>query len=498
MIRTLLMAAMTAAVLIAQPARAQYARETFVVAMPGDAATLDPHLHWDTDSYMVYRNVFDNLVTRDPEGRIVPQVATGWRYLDDRTIEFDLRMNIRFHDGSPLTVDDVVFSIRRVTDPALKSPQLSQFDQIDTVEAVGQAKMRMKTKSTYPALMAQLVKMSIVPKAHVEKVGDQKFNLEPMGSGPYRFKSWQKGIGITLEANDTYWGGRPPFRTLAFRLVPDLSTRVADLKTGKADLARGLTPDQAQQVKADRNLQVLSGPTERIGYLFINAMQPPTDDRRVRQALAYAIDRKTIIEALLQGYANPVEVMLTPASTGYVDDVKGYPFDPVRARALIKEAGAEGKTLTFLTSPVYDARIVQAIQQMLSDVGLKVEIQTMDQPTFLRRRQGRPDEAGNLSLGRWSCACQDADGVIFPMFRSGSPWSKYANPAFDAEVDAARVIIDESRRKTHYRRAFEILNEDMASLPLYQDYAIYAARRELRWKPTPAEALTVMNMQWVP
>lgn len=484
--------------LAATPAGAQAVKETFTIDMPGDAASLDPHVQWDTDSYMVYRNIFDNLVTRDADGKIVGQIATAWKYLDDKTIEFDIRQGVKFHDGSDLTVEDVMFSVQRIINPTFKSPQLSQFDQIESVSSPAPNKMVMKTKSAYPALIAQLVKLSIVPKAHVEKVGDQAFNTQPLGSGPFKFKSWQKGVGTNLEANDSYWGGKPPFRNVSFRVVPDLATRVADLRTGRADLARGLTPDQAQQLKNERNLQVLSGPTERIGYMFINAMHPPTDDKRVRQALAYGIDKKTIIEALLQGFANPVDVMLTPASTGYVDDVKGYPFDPAKAKALIKEAGAEGKTLSFLTSPVYDARIVQAIQQMLGDIGLKVEIQNMDQPTFLRRRQGRPDEAGNLSLGRWSCACQDADGVIFPLFRTGGIWSKFSNPAYDAEVDAARVTIDEKKRLDHYRKAFEILREEMPGLGLYQDYAIYAARKELKWKPTPAEALVLMHMKWEP
>ena len=490
--------ALAALAFSASPVLAQAVKDTFVADMPADAATLDPHLQWDTDSYMVYRNIFDNLVTRNPDGKIVPQIASAWRYADEKTIEFDIRQDVKFHDGTALTIEDVLFSIRRITNPAFKSPQLSQFDQIDSVDAAGPGKMIMKTKSAYPALMAQLVKMSIVPKAYVEKVGDQKFNLEPMGSGPFKLKSWQKGVGTNLEANDTYWGGKPPFRNVQFRVVPDISTRVADLRTGKADFTRSLTADQAQDLKRDANLQILSGPTERIGYMFINALHGPTDDKRVRQALAYAIDKKTIIEALLQGFANPVDVMLTPASTGYVADVKGYPYDPAKAKALIKEAGAEGKVLTFLTSPVYDARIVQAIQQMLGDVGLKVEIQTMDQPTFLRRRQGRPDEAGNLSLGRWSCACQDADGVIFPLFRTGGIWSKFSNAEYDKEVDAARVTIDEAKRLTHYKRAFEILREEMPGLGLYQDYAIYAARKEMKWKPTPAESLTLMDMKWQP
>jgi peptide/nickel transport system substrate-binding protein len=176
--------------------------------------------------------------------------------------------------------------------------------------------------------------------------------------------------------------------------------------------------------------------------------------------------------------------------------VKGHEYDPAKAKALLKEARAEGATLTFLTSPAYDRRLVEAIQQMIQEVGLTVEIVALDHPTFLRRRQGRPDEAGSLSLGRWSCACQDADGVIFPLFRSGGLWSKYSNPAFDAEVDAARRVLDETKRLEHYRKAFEILRDDVPGIGLYQDFAIYGARKEIQWTPTPNEALFVTEMKW--
>lgn len=481
--------------LAAAPSLAQV-KQTFVVDLPNDAATLDPHLQWDTDSYTIYRNIFDNLVTRDAAGKIVPQIATAWRYLDETTIEFDTRSGVTFHDGSPLTAEDVAFSIRRIIDPNFKSPQLSQFDQIVSAEANGAAKVTVKTKAPYPVLFAQLVKLSIVPKAAVEKMGDQRFNLEPIGSGPYRLQSWQKGVQTVLAANEAYWRGKPPFPSVTFRVVPDVATRVADLRTGQADLVRQLGPDEAAAIKGDARLQVLSVPTERIGYMFINALTGPTADVRVRRAIAHSVDKNALIEALLQGYGNPVNIVLTPANFGYVPDVKGYDYDPAKARALIREAGAEGAVLSFLTSPAYDRRLVEALQQMIQEVGLKVEIVALDHPTFLRRRQGRPDEAGNLSIGRWSCACQDADGVIFPLFRSGGLWSKYANPAFDAEVDAARRVLDEKQRLDHYRRAFEILREDVPGVGLYQDYAIYGARKEVQWKPTPNEAFFVMDIKW--
>jgi peptide/nickel transport system substrate-binding protein len=200
---TFLMAVVATAAL-AQP------KEALTIDLPGDVATMDPHLQWDTESYTVYRNIFDNLVTRDVAGKIVPQVATAWRYTDDTTIVFDLRTDIAFQDGSRLTPEDVVFSVRRIINPAFKSPQFSQFDQITSADITGPNQVTLHTKTPYPTLMAQLVKLSIVPKAYVDKVGDQKFNQEPLGSGPYRLRAWQRGVQSVLDSASS---PSAPFRT---------------------------------------------------------------------------------------------------------------------------------------------------------------------------------------------------------------------------------------------------------------------------------------------
>jgi peptide/nickel transport system substrate-binding protein len=478
------------------PMAAQTAKQVLTIDTPNDAATLDPHLQWDTDSYGVYRNIFDNLLTRDAMGKIVPQIATAWRFVDDIHIEFDIRPDVKFQDGTPLSSEDVVFSVTRITKPTLKSPQLSQFDQIADAQALGPTKVRLTMKKPYPVLLAQLVKLSIVPKAYVERVGDQVFNLKPLGSGPYKLRGWQKGIQVVLDANESYWRGKPPFKTVIFRAVPDVSTRVADLKTGRADLIRLVPPDEAIALKSDARLSVLTVPTERVGYLFINAQAGPTADVRVRRAIAHAIDKQGLIDALLQGFGKPVNSVSAAPIFGFLPDIAGYDYDPIKARALIKDAGAEGAAITLLTSPAYDRRVVEAIQQMINDVNLKVELVTLDQATFLRRRQGTPADAGGLALGVWSCACQDADGIIFPLFRSGTTWSKYANPAYDAAVDAARSTLDEAERLAEYRKAYEILREDVPGLGLYQAFASYGARKELKWQPTPNESLFIMDMNW--
>ncbi|HEX3348039.1 MAG TPA: ABC transporter substrate-binding protein [Acetobacteraceae bacterium] len=472
-------------------------QDLFLVDLASDPASLDPHVQWDPDSYAVYRNVFDNLLTRDQSGKIVPQVATAWRYANDTTVVFDLRTDIKFQDGTKLTPDDVVFSVQRITTPAFKSPQLSQFDQIIGAEVSGPSQVTLHTKSPYPVLLSQLTKLSIVPRAIVQKVGDVAFNQAPVGSGPYRFVSREQGVKIELAAMPSYWRGTPPFPRVEMHPVPAESTRIADLRTGRADITRILSTDNADQLRGDSQLNVLWTPTERVTMLTLNALAGPTADPRVRAAISHAIDQNLIVEALLKGYAKPVPEPLTPASFGYAPDIAPYKFDPDQAKTIIKDAGVKpGAKLDFLTSPIFDQRVVQALQQMLADVGFDPQIRSVDAATYLRLRQGRPDEAGDVSYFRWSCGCQDADGTLFPLFHSSSQWAKYRNPAVDSALEAARNTLDEKARLGAYHTALEHIGGDVAVVPLFQDVIMFAARKPVHFQPTANEAFFLMDISW--
>ena len=473
------------------------AKDTLVVDLVQEPSSLDPHLQWNPDSYFVYRNVFDNMLTRDDEGKIIPQVATSWRQIDDSTTEFTLRGDIKFHDGTPLTADDVVFSVKRIIDPALKSPQRDQFNKIVDATAVNPTTVRLKTEGPYPVLLALLVKLSIVPKAHVTQVGNDKFNQEPMGSGPYKFVSIQRGVKTTLARNDAYWGTKGPFATAEFHAVPDPATRVADLRSGKADLIVTINADLAAELKKDTRVKVLSVLSERVAYFHLNALAGPTADLRVRKAIAHAIDRQGIIDGLMAGYDKPATTMLSPVHVGYVDGFKGYGYDPAKAKALLKEAGVTADTpFTLFTAPTFDQRIVQAIQQMLIDVGMKVTIVTSDFAGWLKRAQSSPAEFGEMTFSRWSCGCQDADGVLFPLYHSSSLWAKLRDPEMDKELEAGRSLLDPGARLIHYKRVHEIAEATVPVVPLYQVAILYGARKELRWTPTPNESFFINRMKW--
>ncbi|MGN6098680.1 MAG: ABC transporter substrate-binding protein [Bosea sp. (in: a-proteobacteria)] len=476
---------------------AQAAKEKLVVDLVNEPSSLDPQVQWNPDSYYVYRNIFDNLVTRDDKGEIVPQVATAWRQVSDTDIEFDLRSDITFHDGSKLTADDVVYSVKRITDPKFASPQLGQFDKIVDAVALSPTKVKLVTSGPYPALLAQLVKLSIVPKAVVEAVGKDAFNLKPIGSGPYKFGSWQRGVQVQLTRNDAYWGTKAPFPTVVFRAVPDAATRLANLQAGSSDLVVTLDADQAGQLKSSTNAKALIGLTERVAYVRLNTTKPPFDNPKLRLAAAHALDKQAMIDGLLGGYDKPVPELLTPASFGWVDGIRAPEYDLAKAKALVAEAGAAGKAeIDLATAPVFDQRIVQAIQQMLTDAGFNVKIAMSDMATYLKRAQAGPEATSLLSFGRWSCACQDADGVLFPLLHKSSGWSAYRNPKVDSLLEEARATLDKDKRLAAYRQVHEIVATDVPVVPLYQAVVIYGAAKNLTFQPTPNESMFINRMSW--
>ncbi|MFE0755435.1 ABC transporter substrate-binding protein [Inquilinus sp. NPDC058860] len=479
---------------LALPAAAE-AKDRFVVDLVNEPSTLDPQLQWNPDSYYVYRNIFDNLVTRDDKGGIAPQIATSWKVLSDTRVEFEIRDGVTFHDGSTLTPEDVAYSVTRIIDPKLASPQQGQFDKIVKAEATGPHSVVLTLAGPYPALLAQLVKLSIVPKHVVEAVGNDAFNLKPVGSGPYKFDSWQRGVAVTLTRNDAYWGQKGPFATAVFRAVPDAATRLADIQAGSADLAVSLDSDLAGQLEASGKGKRLYTLTERLAYLRLNPTRPPFDDKRLRQAVAYAVDKEGITEGILGGLDKPIGQMLTPAHFGWFDDIPGLPYDPDKAKALVAEVGGTPK-VEIATGSFFDQRVVQAIQQELADIGFDASIKLVDTPTFLKLIQQGAQGGPALAVSRSSCACQDADGALYQLFHSGNPWTIVENKELDGWLDDARATLDADRRLADYRKVSTFIASELPVVPLFQTVAIYGAARPLQWTPTPNESLFLNRMSW--
>lgn len=473
------------------------AKDMLTVNLVNEPSSLDPHLQWNPDSYFVYRNIFDNIVTRDNDGKIVPQLATGWKYLSDTQVEFTIRDDVVFHNGQKLTPEDVAFSVMRIINGDFASPQLSQFNKIVNAEVTGPSKVTLTTDGAYPALLAQLVKLSVIPKETVEKVGKDAFNLNPIGSGPYKFLRWDRGVAVVLEANPDYWGDKGPFREVTFRAVPDAATRLANIQAGAADLVVTLDSDLAAQLEGSTSGKALSVLTERVAYFAFNAQKPPMDNANLRKAVAYAIDKEGITQGILGGYDKPVDQFMSPAHFGWVEGAASTTYDAEKAKELIAAAGDAAKQpIPLLTSPVYDQRVVQALQQMLSDVGLNVGIEMTDMATWLKQMQGGPSTVPATAFSRWSCACQDADGILFPTLNSTSGWATAQDKSIDDALVAARETLDEGKRLELYKTVQQINAEKNYLVPLYQAAIIYGASSKLEWQPTPNESMFLNRMKW--
>jgi peptide/nickel transport system substrate-binding protein len=492
-----LLAALIATPALAMPWVNAHAKDLLVVDFIAEPSSLDPHMQWNTDSFNVYRNIFDNLLTRNDAGEIVPQIATEWTYRSDSEIEFKIRDDVTFHDGEKLTAEDVAFSIRRMVDPAFASPQLGQFNSITDAVATDATTVVVSTKGAYPVLLAQLTKLSIVPRHVVEAVSKDEFNVAPVGSGPYRFEAWTRGVEVLVTRNDAYWGEKGAFPQVSFRAVPDGSTRIANLQSGTSDLASNLDNDLAAQLEGSGAGKVLPVRGERIAYFSLNVNQAPLDDPRIRLAIAHAIDKQGIVDGILGGFDAPISQLTSPVSFGYVEGIEAPAYDPEKARALVAEVGDAARTeFSILTNPVYDQRVVQAIQQMLNEIGLNVTIELTDMGNWMQRMQSGPATIPAAAFGRWSCGCQDADGILYPLLHSSSSWSYIKDDEIDAALDEARSIIDQDRRLELYETVHEIVARETYIIPLYQASVIYGAANEIAFNPLPNENLFLNRIGW--
>lgn len=495
--RNAIFAALLAATALASQVNSSNAKDLLAVDFIAEPSSLDPHVQWNTDSFNVYRNIFDNLLTRDDKGEIVPQIATEWKYFSDAEIEFKIRDDVKFHDGTPLTAKDVAFSIKRIIDPAFASPQVGQFNQISDAVAKDDTTVVVTTKGPYPVLLAQLTKLSIVPEHVVEKLSKDEFNIKPVGSGPYKLENWNRGVEVLLARNDDYWGKKGEFPKVAFRAVPDGSTRIANLQAGTADLASNLDNDLAAQLEASGQGKVLRVRGERIAFFSLNINKAPLDDPRIRLAIAHAIDKHGIVEGILGGYDAPIDELTSPVSFGFVEGIKAPEYNPEKAKELVAEVGDAAKTeITLLTTPTYDQRVVQAIQQMLNDVGLNVKIDTTDMGNWMQQMQSGSSTIPSAAFGRWSCGCQDADGTLYPLLHSSSSWSTVKDERLDKALDEARTNINPERRLELYKSVHEIVAEENYIIPLYQASVLYGAAKNVEFTPLPNENLFLNRVGW--
>jgi peptide/nickel transport system substrate-binding protein len=328
------------------------AGDTIVVAMNTNAIfTLDPAMHRDRNTETVIRNMFDGLVTRTHGADVVPELAVSWEQESETSFVFALRDGVTFHNGDPMTADDVVFTFERVlTEGAVggaSSPRAGLLGPLDRVEKVDDLTVRFVLSDPFPPFLQALVQFQIVPKAYIEQVGDDAFAEQPIGTGPFQFVRGGLDSEIVMDRYDDYYGGAPDLepagpaqvQRAVFRMMPEPSTRVAALLSGEVHVIQAVPVDLLARLEADARVQVATAEGTRSYQIEFNNDRPPFDDVRVRQAVNLAIDWDSILAGVYQGFGVPLATSFLPSGFGYDADLAAYPYDPERAKELLAEAG---------------------------------------------------------------------------------------------------------------------------------------------------------------
>ena len=323
---------------------------SIVIGMRTDQIiTFDPAMYRDRDTEAVLRNMFDSLVTHTLEGKVVPQLATSWTKVDDKTYDFTLHSGVTFQNGDPLTADDVVYTFHRILTPGAvngdTSPRAGLLGPIDHVEKVDATHVRFVYKDPFPEslLLQALVHFQIVPQAYMEKVGVDGFKKAPIGSGPFQFDRGSLDSQIVLKRYDGYWGGPAKLAQVVFRMMPEPSTRVAALLSGEVQIIQAVPPDLVARLQGAPNVSVKTAEGTRAYQIELNNKVAPFDDARVRQALNLAVDWDSILKNIYQGDGQRLATAFLPSGFGYDASLKPYPYDPARAKELLQQAGYDGQ-----------------------------------------------------------------------------------------------------------------------------------------------------------
>jgi peptide/nickel transport system substrate-binding protein len=481
-----------------------------VIAQGVDPTTLDTMNQQETPASVVAAHIFDTLVERDQNLKVVPALAAELPKLVAPTVwEVKLRKGVKFHNGEEFNAESVKFSLERAKEPAMRGS--SNFKPIERVEIVDPYTVRVHTVKPWPIFVNALTQRqaSMYPaKAYAGK-DTQFISKNPIGTGPYRFVRWNKDEEIVLEANEQYWRGAPHVRTVVFRPIPDDAVRVAALQNGEVDVAVNIPPHLANIIANHPKVFLSTAPSIRtIQLMFythqfdaqnklIGPYQGPTADKRVRQAITSAIDADEIVKSVLDGKAQRVATLLPNMHFGFDPSLKPIKPDLARTKKLLAEAGYPNGLELVLNSPqgryVRDKEVAEAVAGQLTKAGIKTQLKTYEFVNYLNNMV-YTHKAGPVWLIGWGQPTMDAEGIYVPLFRSGSLLSNYYNPDLDGLVDEAQRTMDEKKRLEIYHRINRLWIDDAAAVPLYQQLDLYGASKRLNWKARSDELIKAYDM----
>ena len=459
--------------------------DTLVMIIESSPTNLDPRVGLDAQSERIDGLLFDNLLSRDEHLSVKPGLAESWDIRDPRTYVFRLHHGVRFSDGRPLTSRDVKWSFDSVLQGKVRSPKAGTYKWVQAIDAPDDYTVIFHLKQPWAALLWNVAGgegMGIVPYGSGEEI-----SRNPVGSGPFKFVSAEQDRDVVVERNDYYWGERAKLDRVRFIVVPDTTTRALELRKSSADVEiNALTADIERTLQAESHLATMRGPGTRLAYVAFNFRDPILKDVRVRQAIAYAIDRRALVHYLWRDEARLAYSLLPPESWAYEANVRQYHHDPGKARHILDEAGYVAKNgvrfrITMKTSTEESSRAMAAVfQQQLREVGIALEIRSFEVATFMA--DVTHGEFQMYSL-RWVGGNEDPDMFNYAFHSSniipkGANRQYYSNPRVDALIEKAQTELDESARKQDYREIQRILANDLPYVYLwyFDNLMVYSKR----------------------
>lgn len=480
------------------------------VGVQNMAPFLDPGRDFSNVGSQFYVNAFEPLIGKDParaESVWQPGLATAWRQVSPTVMELTLRSGVRFHNGDPMTAEDVAFSLDRIihaTFPPYTVRKRDTLPNLVAAEAVDDHTIRVTAQRPEPLFetLMNVQQTMIVPKRYIAGLATdsnaafEAFALKPVGTGPYRITEFVPNQRLVYERFDGYWGEKAPFQRVVITRIPELSARITALRNNEVDIITNVPPDQLATIESDKALKVEGMVTPLFHVIIFNTLNPRMADKRLRQALSLAIDRNTLNEALWQGKAVVPSTHTFPQfGPLYMPKLQTFAYDPVRAKQLLKESGYDGFSIRFDTAPAYYTNgllAAQAIQEMWAAIGVKSELNVDDKwtgsdPTMMARNWSNPmyfpDPAGSFGI-MWA-----------PTGNSATEGRFKPDQAYIETWDRFRFSTDLETRRAAYADLMARIAADPPVLVLYQPYESYGLRRNVQWKPLPGHIPYVLDFR---
>ncbi len=502
---------LAAALFVAPPIVAQELR----IAVAADVTSIDPHFFNLFPNNNVAEHLFDKLVQMDPDSKMIPGLATSWKNIDPTTWEFKLRKGAKFTDGTELTAEDVVYSLDRVPQvPNSPGPFTAYTKMIVGKEVVDPYTIRFKTAAPHPLMPNDLSTIYIVSKKSATGMSTEDFNSgkAAVGSGRYKLVRYVNGDRVDLVRNDDYWGEKPYWQKVTFRIIKNEAARVAALLSGDVDAIEQPPTADLPKIKADPKFTVTSKISHRVIYFNFDHLQrvspfitgkdgKPLDrnpllDPRVRHAISKAINRPAIAERVMEGQAIPSGQLVSERLFGHVPSLKADVYDPEGAKKLLAEAGyPDGFNIT-IHGPagryVNDEKIVQAVAQMLTRVGIVSKVETAPMAPYSSRAS---KQEFSFHMVGWGASTGEASSPLRSLLATYDTkkglgavnWGRYSNPKVDYLIEQSLQQVDDENRKIMLQRATELAMSDLGIMPIHFQFTIWATKKSVQYVPRTDE-----------